>query len=365
MLKWCKNAVYKNQSETRPVIAQCQKSPLKGHSYRALDFSFREEVNAVAIASFPQQKIEQTSLGTNRQICHLYLDDPQAIASMQEVKQESRQYQAWIKNIKTVLQNIQKPEIQKISDYENEWKDSIESILKKLSIEDADLLEGGERTAKEVQSLEELLEKTQKDKVEISNAIDSYQPLEASVEYIRRTSKESGYFSEESIYSSTETIVLEESGTVFMQANKQITKKNELYKNWMSSLEEKLKSNVTLNFIKTYKTSNLKMLEDLKSPSFKNVELKQKNRKNEEAIQFLKVQIIENIEINAAYQDLLSEEIYFYKLDKLEKRLSNEQKESKEIDNHLKESAQLHANIELFTECLIQTKKLISLLKSE
>ena len=100
------------------------------------------------------------------------------------------------------------------------------------------------------------------------------------------------------------------------------------------------------------------MFEDLKDPSFKNVELKQKIRENEESIQSLEAQIIENIEINATYQNLLSEEIYLYKLDKLEKRLGDEKKELEDIDNYFKKlyekADQLHVNIETFTECLTQ-----------
>lgn len=393
MLKWCsKNVVYKNPSEVLPVVTQCKESHLEGHSYQILDTSFREEVNVVAIASFPVQKTK------GQQICHLYLNDPQAISAMQEkIKQENRQYQAWIRNIKILLKNIQKSKIKTISEHRNEWKVSIENILKNLSIEIENLLEERKRTAEEIQFLEKLLEKMQKDKVEIINAIYRYHPLEVSgesiysstetilpeesdsssmetvvsektsTEYVRRISKESGYSSEESVYSSTETIV-PESESVLMQTNTQITKlekKNKIYKTCIESLNKKLNANLTLNFIKLSET-------DLKVLSFKKVELEQENKKNEEAIQSLEAQIAENIEINVAYQDLLSEEIYLYKLDKLKERLEieeeNTHEELKDIEkgiNTLQEKVtELNPVIEKFTECLTQTKKFISLLKT-
>ena len=235
-----------------------------------------------------------------------------------------------------------------------------------------------------------MLKKIQEDNVEIMDAIDSYQPLEpikrhsfssstetivpeeVSPTYVRRISKESGYESQGSIYSSTETLVSEEPDSVFAQEHAQmekLEKKNKMCKEWINSLNRKLDSNLTFNLIKL---SNLKTFEDLKAPSFKNVELKQKIRENEEAIQSLEAQIIENIEINAAYQNLLSEEIRFHRskeayldrLNELEELLNNEQKELEDIGSRFeKKTAQLHADIETFTECLAQTKKFISLLK--
>lgn len=363
MLRWCsRNVVYKNLSEVLPVVTQCKESQFEGHSYQILDTSFREEVNVVA--------------------------------------QENRQYQALIRNIKILLKNIQESKVKTLSEHRNEWKVSIENILKNLSIEIENLLEERKRTAEEIQFLEKLLEKMQKDKVEIVNAIYRYHPLEVSeesiysstetivpeesdsssmetvvsektsTEYVRRISKESGYSSEESVYSSTETIV-PESGSVLMQTNTQITKlekKNKIYKTCVESLNKKLNANLTLNFIKLSET-------DLKILSFKKVELEQEIKKNEEAIQSLEAQIAENIEINVAYQDLLSEEIYLYKLDKLKERLlnleieeENTHEELKDIEkgiNTLQEKVtELNPLIEKFTECLTQTKKFISLLKT-
>jgi len=301
---------------------------------------------------------------------------------MQEIKQENRQYQAWIRNIKIVLQNMQKPEIKTISDYENEWKDSIENILKELSIENAGLLEKCKRKTKEIQYLEDLLEKLEEENIEIIDAIDAFTqpgevfgesikrysfssstetivPEETSIEYVCRESKESGYSSQESIYSSTETLISEESDAVFMQTNKQITElgeKNEIYKKWIRSLNKKLNFNLTLNFIKRSKTPDLKTLEDLKYPSFKNAKLKQENEEVEETIQSLEIALEkleqENAGIHVLYHQILSEEIYLHRLDSLEKSLDNEQKEVEDIDGYFEKlqekAAKLYENIETF-----------------
>ncbi|QZA58534.1 hypothetical protein [Candidatus Rhabdochlamydia porcellionis] len=368
MLKWC--AIRKGKSEVILADAQCKKDQIQGHSYQALDFSFRKEADIVAISSFPQQKIEQASLGTSRQIS--YLNIPYFISEIPAIEYENRQYRAWIRNIKTALQEIN----------DNGWKNSIKSILKELNIKNDHLIKEYERTAKEIQSLEELLEKIQEDNVEMVSIIDSYQS-EVSKEsikksffsslteaYTRRISKESGYDSQGSI-SSTETVVLEESDSVFVQAHvqmKELEKKNKIYKEWINSLNRKLDYNYDFKLIKL---SNLKTFEDLKSPSFKKIELKQKNRENEKIIQSLEVQIIKNLEINATYQDLLSEEARFHrskdayldKLNELEERLNNEQKELEDLGCYSEKVGQLHKNMETFTECLTQTKKLISLLK--
>jgi len=361
MLKWC-NVVRKNQSEALSVVSkkidsqvQCKKKQLKRHSYQALDSSFRKEIDAVAILSFPQQKIEENSLGTNRQISY---DNIQSISAIPDIKHENKQYHVWIKNIKTVLQNMQKSGLKKINDYKNEWESSIESILKEISIENTGLLEEYKRKTKEIQCLEELLKKIQEENVEMIDAIDTFNqpvkiyeesiysstetivPEETSNKYVRRISKESGY-SSESIYGSTETIVPEESNAVFVQANTQITeleKKNAAYKEWINSLEKKLDSNLTLNFIKRSKPE-LKILEDLKAPSFKNVELKQENKKTEEMLQSLEAELEEldqeNAEMHILYRNILSKEVYQLRLDNLEKKLRNEQKELEDIDKCL------------------------------
>ncbi|HEV3270199.1 MAG TPA: hypothetical protein VGZ69_06085 [Candidatus Rhabdochlamydia sp.] len=379
MPKWLNFFINKN-SEIIPVLQEISEEMQFNGDYQVLDSPFREDVDSIVRASFPQQKIEDAPLVTNRQIS--CLDIPYSISEIPDIECENRQYRAWIRNIKTALQGI--------NDYKNGWKNSIEDVLKELNSENDYLTERCERTAKEVSSLEELLEKIQKDNVEMINAIDSYQPLEpikrysfsSSTEtivpeeigptYARRISKESGYDSQGSSCSSTETIVPEEPDSIFVQTHAQIEeleKKNKMCKEWINSLNRKLDSNLTFNLIKL---SNLKTFEDLKDPSFKNVELKQKIRENEEAIQSLEAQIIENIEINAAYQNLLSEEIRFHRskeayldrLNELEELLNNEQKELEDIGNRFeKKAAQLHADIETFTECLAQTKKFISLLK--
>lgn len=371
--------IHKNKSEVIPAITQCEESLFKGYSYQALDSSFREEVDAVAISSFPQQQAEETPLDTNRQISY---DSSQSISAIPDIKQENKQYRAWIKNIKIVLQKMQKPELRKISDYKNEWESSIESILKDLSIENSHLTEECKKKNQEIQFLEGLLRKIEEENIEMIDAVASYQPLEvseesikrysfssstetivpeeASIKYVRGISEESGYSSQESIYNSTETIVPEEPESVFKQTNTQITeleKKNELHKEWIKSLDKNLNSNLTLNFIKRSMAPNLKTFEDLKFPSFKNAELKQENKKKKEILQSLGTQIIENVEINTVYQELLSEEIYLYKLNKLEKKLYKEQKELEDIDSYFKKlhekAAKLHAGIETFTKCLV------------
>ncbi|MEK7340229.1 MAG: hypothetical protein AABZ92_05920, partial [Verrucomicrobiota bacterium] len=320
------------------------------------------DVDAVAISSFPQQKIEETPLDANRQISY---DNIQSVSAIPDIKHENKQHRAWIKNIKTVLQNIQKPGVKKISDYKDEWESSIESILKNLSIENDHLIEECKKKNEKIRSLEELLREIEEENVEIIDAIDTLSqlvevpeevikrypfssstetivPEETSAKYARRISKESGYSSEESIYSSTETIVPEKSDAVFVQANTQITeleKKNTAYKEWVNSLEKKLDSNLTLNFIKRSKPE-LKILEDLKAPSFKNVELKQENKETEEILQSLEAELEEleqeNAEIHALYQKGLLEGIYQFQLDNLEKSLRNEQRKLKRVGNRLK-----------------------------
>lgn len=404
MLKWC-NAVRKNQSEALPVFskkidsqAQCKKKQFKGHSYQALDSSFREEIDAVAILSFPQQKIEKNSLGANRQISY---DNIQSVSTIPDIKHENKQYRAWIKNIKTVLQNIQKPGVKKISDYKDEWETSIESILKNLSTENDHFIEECKKKNEKIRSLEEFLEKIEEenaemiDAMDVSNQLESEEvikrysfssstetivPEETSAKYARRISKESGYSSEESIYSSTETIIPEEPESVFMQTNMQITeleKKNELYKEWINSLDKKLNSNLTLIFIKSSKMDNLKTFKDLKAPSFENVELKQESKKNEEIIQSLEAWLTEAKEDNLALREDsnalqkadLWEDIHQLQflnwLDLGKEHTHGIQTELEGIEkdiNALQEKmARLHPNIETFTLCLKQTKKLVSL----
>ncbi len=396
----------KNQSEALPVFskkidsqAQCKKKQFKGHSYQALDSSFREEIDAVAILSFSQQKIEETPLGANRQISY---DNIQSVSTIPDIKHENKQYRAWIKNIKTVLQNIQKPGVKKISDYKDEWETSIESILKNLSIENDHLIEECKKKNEKIRSLEELLRETEEENVEIIDAIDvlnqpaeseevikrysfsssteTIVPEETSAKYARRISKESGYSSEESIYSSTETIVPEEPESVFMQTNMQITeleKKNELYKEWIDSLDKKLDSNLTLNLIKFLMTTNLKMPEDLKVPSFKNVELKQENKKKEKTIQSLETWLTEAEKDNFALREDsdalqkagLWKDIYQHQfLNQLEIEEENTHEIQIELEgiekdiNALQEKmTRLHPSIETLTLCLKQTKKLVSL----
>lgn len=368
MPNWWLNLI-NEKSKIIPVLQEIDGEEMQFNGgYWDPDPSFRAEVDSIVQTSFLQKKTEETSLVINRQIS--YLDIP-SISEIPDIECENRQYRAWIRNIKTALQGI--------NDYKNGWKYSIGSVLKQLNIKNDHLLKECKRAVEEILFLERQLKKIQEDNVEMINAIDSYQPegpeesikrysFSSSTEtivpeeigptYARRISKESGYDSQGSICSSTETLVSEEPDSVFAQKHAQIEeleKKNKMCKEWINSLNRKLDSNLTFNLIKL---SNLKMFEDLKDPSFKNVELKQKIRENEESIQSLEAQIIENIEINATYQNLLSEEIYLYKLDKLEKRLGDEKKELEDIDNYFKKlyekADQLHVNIETFTECLTQ-----------
>mgnify|MGYP003404491700 CR=1 FL=1 len=161
----------KNQSEILPVVAQCKKSQLEGHSYQVMDSSFREEVDVIAIVSFPKKKIEEPCM--NRQIS--YLDNPPFI-SIPDSKYENNRYQAWIKNIKIILQNMQKSELKKISDYKNEWETSIESILKDFSVKNDHLIEEYKRKDEEIQCLEGLLEKIEEENIKIINAPPSVIP---------------------------------------------------------------------------------------------------------------------------------------------------------------------------------------------
>jgi len=259
---------------------------------------------------------------------------------------------------------MQKSELKKISDYKNEWETSIESILKDFSVKNDHLIEEYKRKDEEIQCLEGLLEKIEEENIKIINAIDAFnQPEEVFRESIIR----------HSFSSSTETLVSEDLETVFIKVNKQmieLKKKNEIYKKWISALDKKLNSNLTLNYLK-FSKPNLKMLEDLKTPSFKNAELKQENKKSEEIIQSLEIELEklerENAGIHLLCPYILSEEIYLYTLDSLKKGLDNEQKEMEDIDSYFEKlqekAAKLHENIEKFTSYLEENKNLNCLLE--
>ncbi|PWU15042.1 MAG: hypothetical protein C5B45_03455 [Chlamydiae bacterium] len=399
MLKWC-HAVYKNPSKVPSVVTQCKESQFEGHSYQILDTSFREEVNVVAMASFSLQKTKESRMN-RRQICHLYLDGPQVILAKQEIKQENRQYQAWIRNTKTVLQNMQKLELHKIKDYKNVWESSIESFVKELNMKNVGLLKECKRRTKEISCLEALLEEIQEENAEMTDTIDAFNqlaeisaesiysstetivPEATSTKYVRRISKESGYSSGESIYNSTETIVGEEPEPVCMQANTQITeleKKNALYKEWIDSLDKKLRSNLTLNFIDPLKTTNVKIFEDLKAHSFRNVELKQKNEEKKKILQALKARLTEAREDNFALRKVeralqkailwkdIHQHQFLNELDIGEEHTHETQIEleaiEKKINTLQEKGTKLNALIEKFTKCLIQTKKCISIVKT-
>lgn len=141
-------------------------------------------------------------------------------------------------------------------------------------------------------------------------------------ELIRRVSRESGYAtdsSEDTIKgasscSSIDTVLAEEPDPYPLV---DLQKQNTTYKEWVNSLHKKLNSNLTLQCVRPSKT-----LENLRILSFENVELKQKSKANQKAIQYLHYQL-EQIE------EILDKGISPSRVDRLEKSVREEQQNYK------------------------------------
>lgn len=383
MLKWC-NLVHKKITFTADTsfFPPCKKNQTQSHehTYESLDSSFRKEVDAVAWTCFSQQKFPDK----HRDPLIFYLKNPQAL--------ENEQYKAWIKNIKIILHECKKESIQLKGMPIPISKQSVKIVLQNLTVENSLLIEENKQKNETIKFLLNKLEKIKKESSNIINALikltlseatcidvdrESLVPIrcknymeEEDAVLIRRVSAESGYGSDKesevtslpSFYSPLN--VLEEDA--LLSGHQKLVKKNEKYKTRINVVEERFSS---------YSAAKNEFLA-LKDLSFQKIALIKQNKAQEERICLLEIQVTEakedqlDLEENnrALCKANLLKEIhqrqFLNQIDIWEENISQEQTELNRLEASLKNGATLNANIETFTKCLEQTKKLFSLLNS-
>lgn len=383
MLKWC-SSVHKKMAfiaKDMHLLPSAKKDQKKdhGHTYEPLDSSFRKEVDAVAWSCFSQNK---------------FYEKPRGPSIFHSQEFENEQYKAWIKNIKTVLQECKKESILETMQIST-WKKSVKTVLQDLTFENSLLIEENKKKNAKITSSLNKLEAIKKESSSIIHEIIDLTLLESpyidddmeshvlirpknymeedSATLIRQVSIESGYGSESEttsrLSSSSSLGVIEEDNDTLLQpsSHQKLVEKNKNYKTWIHAVEERFGSYSAIK-------NELFALQEL---SFQRIALIEKNKEQEERICLLETQIAEakedlfDLEENnkALHKTSLLKEIhqqqFLTQMELWEENTRQEQIELNKLEAFLKKSATLNANIETFTKCLEQTTKLLSLLKSE
>ncbi len=364
MLKWC-NPVHKKMAFTAKdtqLLPSYKKNQKKnhGHTYEPLDSSFREEVDAVALTYFSQQK---------------FYEKPQdlSIFYLQELEKESilEKSSTWKKSVKMVLQDLTSGNSLLIE--ENKKKNAeIISSLNKL-----------EEIKKENSSIiHEMINLTLLEPSCIDDNIESHVLIrpknyreEDNATLIRQVSLESGYGSEKesevtsrSSSSSSLGIIEENSDTLLeLSIHQKLIEKKKNCKIRINAEEERFSPNLAAK-------NELLALQKL---SFQRMALIEKNKEQEERICLLEIQIAEakedlfDLEENnkALHKTSLLKEIhqqqFLTQIEIWEENTCQEQIELNKLEDSFKKGSTLNANIETFTKCLEQTTKLLSLLKND
>lgn len=364
-----------------PFVYEKKREKSDGRDYKCMDSSFRKEVDTVALTYFSQQKLnEEKPRSMDQEVSYPSNLQTLSTVGMGALKQENKQYKAWMKNIQTVLQELEKESPLEIPQAST-WEKSIKIVLQGLHSENNILMEENEKKKEKTKLLLDELEEIKKENYDIMHAIVDLALLEPQLidtsteiedfyaKLMRRDSIESGYGSEyvkESDASSRSSSCnsfssTEKEALLKLLDSQKLTKKNNGYKTRINALEQRF------DMLSVSKNELL----DLKWLSFQGVELIKQNKEQEKRIHLLEAELTEAKEDNfdlkeensALRKANLWKKIYEYQLDIWQESACQEQIELKSIEASLKKIAELNTSTELFTMCLNQTKKLISLLK--